>query len=558
MCSLCIPEMVAKVMVNRGIIDPDEADHFLDAKLKNLMPDPSEFIDMDSGVERITTAILENQKISVFGDYDVDGVTSTCLLVQYLRDIGIDPEYCIPNRFSDGYGLNFNIFQRAADNGANLFVVVDSGIGAINEIDFGNKLGLDTIVIDHHMPLEKLPDAVAVINPNRKDQNDLGKSRIQNMSAAGVVFMLLVALQRNLKKQGFFSLKKEPDLKNMLGIVALGTICDVMDLRGINRAFVNFAIKNQTFSAGIKALNKASGIEKISSSDDFAFSIGPAINAAGRLGDAVSAIEMMLATEQLEAERFADRLMTLNTKRKELEKHVFNEAVDFINLKKLHENKAIFVYGHGWHEGVIGIIASRLKEKFGKPAFVVSFDGNGNGKGSARSVPGLSVFETLTEARKRGIITKGGGHELAGGFSLSLSSSEMFSEFLNETVITNPRNTFDIDFVIPGAISLNKLADEISILEPFGKGAERPIFCIKRVQIDSTKQTQDGNHMMMFVSCSLGETIRCMLFNIKTKTNLVNFLKRAENTMVDLAFTIKNNKKYGASAIIEDVRYSNI
>lgn len=559
MCSLCIPEITAKIMINRGIADVNEAEHFLDAKLKNIMPPPSSLHDMDKGVTRLAEAILQNQKIFIFGDYDVDGITSTALLVHYLRKLGINPDYRIPHRIKDGYGLQSKIFEDAAKNGVNLLIVADSGTTAINEIDYGNQLGIDTIIIDHHMPSASLPNAVAVINPNRADQPHNGISRIHNMSAAGVVFMFLVALQKFLKTRSFFNRadsNNEPDLKEMLGTVALGTVCDVMEIRGINRAFVNFAIKNQKFTIGLKALAEASGIEHISSSDDFGFIIGPAINAAGRLGDTVSAIEMMLSSDKSEANRLAQTLITLNTQRKKLEKSIFDEATNIIEKYNLIENNAVFVYGRDWNKGIIGIIAGKLKDKFGKPVFVAAFDAQGIGTGSARSVPGISISEILHEAQEKKIIIKGGGHELAGGFSLNLSSVDIFVDFLNEKIKDIPQNGLNIDCIISSESDVAKLANEISILEPFGKGAENPTFGMEKMRIRSMGLTRDGNHMLICVSSLLGKIIECVLFNIRTKKHIVYSLESIGDNLIDIAFTVKYSKKFGVGIIIEDIRKS--
>lgn len=556
-----IPELTARILINRGITNVEDIESFIDTKLKDTMPDPSGLLDMDLAVKRIIRAISQNEKIFVLGDYDVDGVTSTYLLVSYLQNIGADVSYHIPDRFTDGYGVSEESINLAHSNNSKLFISVDSGVCSINEIDLANSFEMDSIIIDHHMPLpnNQLPKAVAVVNPNRSDQKEIGNhAHIRNLSAAGVVFLFLIALQRELKKSSFFDKDhREVDLKEYIGIVALGTLCDVMSVIGLNRSYVNFALKMQKFPVGLRSLMKQFNINKISSSEDFSFLLGPAINAAGRIGNARMAVEMLLSNSEEKATSYAKKLIELNTRRKDIERTILSHAMLIIEQQMLHKNSAIFVYGDAWHEGVIGIIAGKLKDKYHKPTFVVTFNSEGVGKGSARSTVDADLSKIFHEANKEGVIIRGGGHALAGGFSMSRDKIDKFYAFLNSAITNTSQKTCYIDAILPATAILKNIQADISLIEPFGKKVERPLFCMKNLRIQSYKTTADNNHMsIFFTSKDLTGNLRAMLFSIHSKNDIAQAIKDNVNELTDIAFYIKDSEKYGPGIIIEDVRRS--
>ncbi len=553
-----ISDLVARIFINRGFQDPDDISQFINAKLKNTIPDPSLLLDMDKGVERIVKAIEQKQNIMILGDYDVDGITSTYLIVKYLNLIGLTPNYYIPNRFSDGYGVSENSIERAVQNKSNLIISVDSGINSIKEVDIANELGMDFIILDHHMQLSpQLPNAAAIINPNRVDQDEIGYSHIKNLCAAGVVFMFLIALQRKLKNIGFFDNIEEPNLLNFTDIVTLGTLCDVMDLRGINRALTKYTIAKNEYSMGISSLMNAFNIEKISSPEDLSFFIGPAINAAGRIGDPHVALNLLLEESSERSQKIAEQLIELNKKRKVIEKQLLSDAMFMIDEHKLEDNRGICVFGEGWNDGVIGIIAGRLKEKFQKPIFVISISESGIGKGSARSVNGIHLGKFFEKANACGIVINGGGHALAGGFSIKREKIAAFQEFINDQIEGEFINTLDIDYSLSVMSDLDQISKEISIIEPFGKGIEKPRFCFKKIRIKHSRKTNTGSHLMFTFSGEFDKgSLRAILFNSNSKSEIVDSIIQNDGELFDIAGTINYSEQFGSSIIIDDMRLS--
>ena len=553
-----LSELNARILMNRGILSHTEIEAFLNTKLKNSMPDPLLLLDMAQAVSRIIKAIKSNEKILVFGDYDVDGVTSTFLIVKYLRLLGIEPKYQLPNRFVDGYGLSEEIVGTAITEGFELIIVVDSGVNSVNEVEEANKFGIDVVILDHHIQsVKELPKAVAVVNPNRIDQEEIGNSHIKHMCAAGVVFLFLIALQRELKNIGFFANKQEPDLHNFISIVTLGTLCDVMEIKGLNRAIVKFCLQQLSeYSPGINALIDVLKMDKIRCADDFSYFLGPVINAAGRVGDPTLALNLFLEEDESTANEIASKLVALNRKRKNIEKELLVEAILMIEKSNLHLNNGICVFGDNWHEGVIGIIAGKIKDKFQKPSFVISFDENGIGRGSARSVLGLHLGEVFEKAKEKGIIISGGGHAQAGGFAIHKNNTQAFNEFLNENININFENYLNIDYSLSAKTDLNKIYKEISLLEPFGKGIEKPIFCFKRLRIKSIKKISNNAHLMIFFSGEFDGNMRGVIFNVSSKMSLVLELGKNKDELLDVAAFIKNDDQFGSSLLIEDIKIS--
>jgi single-stranded-DNA-specific exonuclease len=557
---LGVSDLVVRILLNRGFSDHSEIETFLGSKLKNTIPDPSLLLGMDDGIERVIKAISKNERIMVFGDYDVDGITSTCLIVKYLNLLGVNSSHYIPNRFTDGYGINMRLIEAAKRDGIKLLIILDSGVNSIEEIDFANKLGIDSIVIDHHPQLSvHLPKAVAVIDPNRTDQNEIKNAHIKSLCAAGVSLLFIIALQRELKRRDFFEVHQRqiPNLLDFADIVALGTLCDVMDMVGMNRAIVKHVLEKSSYSTGISSLMQLFNIRKISTSEDLSFFIGPAINAAGRVGNPNIALKLLLEESPEISQEIALQLIEFNKIRKNFEKELLDEATVTIERMDLARHNGICVYGDGWHKGVIGIIAGKIKDKYRKPTFVISFDKNGIGYGSARSMHGMHLGEFLEKAKMNGILLEGGGHALAGGFSISKNKIQEFSEFLNEQIKFDFVDSVDIDYSISSLTDLSQIWKELRILEPFGKKMEKPIFCINGTKIQSIRKNNTVSHITLYISRGFEKgAMRAMLFNVKNKRRIVQALEENVDKLLDVSGSINYNEQFGSSFIIEDIRLS--
>ncbi|MDR3030919.1 MAG: single-stranded-DNA-specific exonuclease RecJ [Holosporales bacterium] len=553
-----IDDLVARILINRNVDTPEEVKNFLNPTLRNAIPDPSLLIDMDKGVQRVVKAINSNENIIIFGDYDADGITSSYIVIQYLRILGLQPKYYIPSRFSDGYGISSESIKLAISQNVELIIALDCGINSIEEIDEANKFGIDSVIIDHHVQLRKeVPNAAAVINPNRADQNEIEKSHIKKLCAAGVAFLFLIALQRELRNINFFPDKKEPNLRDFIDAVALGTLCDVMEIRGMNRAIIKYCLKSGRYSIGISSLMKAFNIPKINSTNDLLFFIGPAINAAGRVGDPHLALNLFLAENIDSADRIAMKLLELNEERKLMEKQLLAEVNLMINTLDLQSNNGICVFGNNWHEGILGIIAGRIKDKYKKASFVISFNKNGIGKGAARSVAGVNLANLLDIAKENNIIISGGGHALAGGFSIYKDKIDEFKTFINDNIQLTNQNIVEIDCSISAQCDINKLSETLSILEPFGKGIENPTVCIKRLKIRFIKKIGNGNHMSILFSDEFNKSnIRSVIFNTQSKKTLLDSIESNKDAILDIIGQINQNEQFGSSVIIEDIRIS--
>jgi len=556
--SIVRSNLLAKILVNRGFKEAGEVNAFTNATLRNTIPDPSLLLDMDNAVERVIMAIQNKQNIMILGDYDVDGITSTALMVKYLRLIGINPKYYIPNRFSDGYGVSQNAISKALENQSELVIAVDSGTNSIYEIEEAKQHGVEFVILDHHMQLSnKLPQATAVVNPNRHDQSEIKFSYIKHLCAAGVVFLFLIALQRKLKEIGFFTSQAIPNLLDYADIVALGTLCDVMELRGVNRAIVKYVLTNGEYSLGIRSLMLLFNLEQITSPEDLSFFIGPAINAAGRVGEPHVALNLLLEEDPVRSQKIAMCLVEFNQQRKSIESQLLADAMNKISTQNLDSTRGICVYGENWNEGVIGIVAGKLKDKFQKPTFVISFSENGIGKGSARSVNGIHLGQFLQKANIAGITSAGGGHALAGGFSIQKDKIEEFQQFIETQIEGEFINELNIDYTLTAMSDLDTIYEEISPLEPFGKGIEKPIFCFKRVKITNIRQSKSGGHLLLNFSGEFGNgNIRAILFHINSKKEFVALLEKNSDVLLDIAGTINPSLQFGSSIIIEDARVS--
>ncbi|MGL9731642.1 MAG: single-stranded-DNA-specific exonuclease RecJ [Wolbachia sp.] len=478
-----LPEILARVLVTRGV-NVESVGNFLYPLIRSLLPDPFHLLDMDKAVCRIIRAINNGENIAIFGDYDVDGATSSALINRYLRTISIRSIIYIPDRVNEGYALNADALLQLKKKGIDLCISVDCGTLSYQPIEDAKNFGLDIVVIDHHLGTEKLPSAVAVVNPNRLDES----SPYTNLAAVGVSFLLIVALNKNLREQGFFTNKKEPDLFDLLDLVALGTVCDVMQITGLNRAFVSQGLKVMSArkNVGLSVLFDALGILEKPSVSRLGFNIGPCINAGGRIGEASLGSRLLSTDNEEEAHSIALKLIDLNNARKMMENEVILEAT--AQVEKSMKSGANFIMVSGnWHQGIIGIIASRLKERFHLPAVVISFN-NGIGKASCRSIPGIDIGAAVLSAKFINLIIEGGGHSMAAGFAIKEDKINDLYDFFTERFAHFKHNkALKADGIVTAkAINLS-LWNQLRRLEPFGVGNPEPRFIIQGAKIRKPK-----------------------------------------------------------------------
>jgi len=474
-----LPEILARALVTRGV-NVESAGNFLYPLIRSLLPDPFHLLDMDKAVCRITRAINDGENIAIFGDYDVDGATSSALINRYLRAIGIRSIIYIPDRVNEGYGLNADALLQLKKKGIDLCISVDCGTLAYQPIEDAKNFSLDIIVIDHHLGTEKLPSAVAVVNPNRLDES----SPYTNLAAVGVSFLLIVALNKSLREQGFFTNRKEPDLFDLLDLVALGTVCDVMQITGLNRAFVSQGLKVMSArkNVGLRVLFDALGILEKPSVSRLGFNIGPCINAGGRIGEASLGARLLSTDNEEEAHSIALKLIDLNNARKMMENEAILEATT--QAEKSVKSGANFIMVSGnWHQGIIGIIASRLKERFHSPTIVISLN-NGIGKASCRSIPGIDIGAAVLSAKFINLIIEGGGHSMAAGFAIREDKINDLYDFFTERFAHFTHNkALKADGIVTAkAINLS-LWNQLRRLEPFGVGNPEPRFIIQGAKI---------------------------------------------------------------------------
>ena len=401
-----LPPPLIEILLKRGFAG-GEIKRFLAPQFKVDMPSPFALQDMDKAVLTLENALEAQNKIAVFGDYDVDGATSTALILLFFRKMGLqEPLFYIPNREKEGYGPNNEAFKRLYDQGARVIITVDCGTMSHDVIAYGNQIGLKTIVIDHHVAEDDLPKAAAIVNPNRLDDT----SHLGNLAAVGVTFMFLAALRKRLREKGFFENGgyQEPNLLQLCDLVALGTVCDVMPLIGLNRLFVKTGLQQMTLTqnVGIRSLIEASNAQGELTPSTLGFQLGPRINAAGRIADASLGTQLLTTAQQSEAQALANELTRINQERQYIETSLRDEALLQV---KSSDDSALFVEGINWPTGILGLIAGKIKEKYYKPTFAISFDVNGIGKGSARSVEGVDLGGLIIEAKNKGLLGAGGG-----------------------------------------------------------------------------------------------------------------------------------------------------
>ncbi len=421
-------DITTQLLLARGVQRSDLERH-RQPTLRGFLPDPSEFRDMDTAAERVAQAIISEETVTVYGDYDVDGATSAALLIRLMRMLDADAQYYIPDRLLEGYGPSGEALVKLGKSGSSLIVTVDCGAMAFDALGQARDAGIDVIVVDHHKCAAELPQAVALVNPNRLDENDLAASH-GHLAAVGVAFLLAIAIVRTLREQGYFKDRKEPDIRALLDLVALGTVADVAALHGLNRAFVAQGLKvmAKRDNIGMAALIDASRLKRAPQCSDLGFALGPRINAGGRVGESTLGVRLLTTQDPEEARAIAEQLSALNEDRRQIEAEVQAAAEEQIAAQ--HNRAVQIVSGHGWHPGVIGIVSGRIKEKTGKPALVIALDGE-TGKGSGRSVSGVDLGAAIIAAREEGLLVAGGGHAMAAGLTIETDKLEAFSEWLD-------------------------------------------------------------------------------------------------------------------------------
>ncbi len=557
---LKVPEILAKILYSRGVYSVEDAEQFLDPKLRNLLPNPFEMRDMDKASKRIADAIIKRERITVFGDYDVDGATSSALLKKFFRFFDIDINIYIPNRMAEGYGPSVEAFSSIIESGAQLIITVDCGTVSFEPIDYAQSKGIDVVVLDHHLSTEVLPNAYAIVNPNRFDDD----FHFKFFAAVGVAFMMTVAVKATLKNLGHFDQGcEEPNLLTLLDLVALGTVCDVMNLSGPNRAFVAQGLKfiNKRLNPGIASLVDISKISSSIHSHHLGYILGPRINAGGRVGLGMHGPTLLSSEIYEDAFEIATELEKLNEDRKAIEALTLESALQQIESNNLDSMPIIMVEGNNWHQGILGIIASRLKEKYSKPAFVIS-NAEGLGKGSVRSIHGIDIGSFLAKSKSEGLLVTGGGHAMAGGFLLETSKiPDFYKSACNamkgkEECYTKARE-LSIDAIIPTYAVNGALAQQILRAAPFGSGNPVPKFMLKDVFIVTIKVIAKS-HLMLIVSESsshkASHTIKCMLFK-SVGTEMEYALRKAYGQKISLLGSIQmhylDSKK--ADFVIDDI-----
>ena len=480
-----LDELLARVLAGRNV-DVDEVESYLDPTIKRLMPEPHTLTDMEIASARIADAVVRGESVAIFGDYDVDGATASALLCRYLRHCGLDPIVHIPDRIFEGYGPNIDAIRSFAERGTKLLVTVDCGVTSLEPLAEAKKLGLDTVVIDHHQADEKLPDAVAIVDPNRAD--DL--SGLGHLAAVGLVFLTLVAVTRELRWRGFWTGSRgEPDLLSLLHLVALGTVADVVPLKGLNRAFVAkglIALRRREH-LGPTALMDAARLSGPPEPWHLGFLLGPRINAGGRIGRADLGVRLLLEEDPSEAARIAAELDRLNRERQQIEQATLAQAeAEALAALGLEEKGAVVVTAsEGWHPGVVGLVAARLKERYGRPAFAIALEpgASGSGTGSGRSIAGVDIGRAVRQAVSDGLLLKGGGHAMAAGVTLKKDALSAFRAFLEDTLAAPVEAARrDSALLIDGAVSAGgfnlSLAELLSRAGPYGAGNPEPLLAL--------------------------------------------------------------------------------
>ena len=503
-----VNKLLATILANRGIVEEKQIDKFLHPKRSDFY-NPYEMPDMEIAVSRIIKAIENEEKTIIYGDYDVDGITSVTVLKSFLEERGLEVAEYIPNRLNEGYGLNNNAVEKIASQGYTLMITVDCGISAVEEVRYANELGIETIITDHHEPGNELPAALAVVDAKRKDN----KYPFRNLAGVGVVFKLSQAIGMRLDLE-------EKEYLKYLDIVCIGTISDIVPLVDENRVIVKLGLKlvEQTKNLGLKSILKSAGYSKIDSTT-ISFGVAPRINASGRMGHQEDALKLFLSKEIDEVNELTQKLNDYNRIRQETEKNIYAEVISKIEKDNLSEKNTIVVMGKNWHHGVIGIVSSKITEMYFKPSILLCEEDD-CGKGSGRSIPGFDLYEALTECKE--FIDRFGGHSMAIGINIKKENFENFKNKLEE--IATQKHIEDIVPIlkIDAQVSLDEISkdmvDSLKELEPFGEENKTPLFVFKNLKIDSIRALSEGKHLKLTLKDSKN-IVNAIGFNLGELTN---------------------------------------
>jgi single-stranded-DNA-specific exonuclease len=529
-----LPEIVARLLSARAI-EPEQADVFLNPKLARDFPDPFKLKDMGATANEVAEAIITGRKIALFADFDVDGATSTAILVRFFRHCGVELPFYIPDRMKEGYGPNINALKTLKASGAELVLMADCGTTAFDVVEQGRALGLDIIILDHHEAEERLPVANHVINPKRRDD----ESGYTMLAACGVSFMLCVAVNAKLREKGFFKDKPEAPLKSWLDLLALGTVCDMVPLTGPNRLFVKFGFEQMARmgNPGIAALCTVAGVKAAPNAYTCGFVLGPRINAGSRVHKADLGATLLSTDDAEQAKNIAWTLNDCNDLRKDMQAEMMAQALRMVEEQGLDRHPVILVGDEGWHPGLNGLVAGRLAEKYKKPAAVIAYaPGHDNaleGRGSGRSVAGINIAAAFIEARNQNLIIKGGGHAMAAGFTLLPDQIPAFRDFLIDHITQQAQGIMAVnETLVDGVLSVR--GAQISLLKmmneqvgPFGQNNAEPLFILPNIRIYSVDIVGDGHIRTLIGDADGGGRMKAMAFRAADTPMGIALLKQS-------------------------------
>ena len=545
---LGVPDIIARLLTQRGI-GPGEASGFLAPRLRDLLPDPGHLRDMGEAVARLAHAVRDGEKIVVFGDYDVDGATAAALLLRFFAAIGATAAVYVPDRLREGYGPNAPALRRLKEEGAGLVVTVDCGATAHEPLAAARDAGLDVIVVDHHVTEPLLPPALALINPNRLDET----SPHGVLAAVGVAFLLVVALNRALRDAGWYAARREPDLLQWLDLVALGTVCDVVPLKGLNRALVSQGLRvaRRAANPGLRALAAVGGVGATLDAYHLGFVLGPRVNAGGRVGASDLGARLLSTDDPILAAELAQQLDAFNRERRDIEAETVRQAIELVEGGP-QSPALVFAAAEGWHPGVIGIVAARLKERYERPACVVALS-DGVGKGSGRSVPGQALGQAVIAARQAGLLINGGGHAMAAGFTVALDQLGALRDFLAERlgdgfVSEPPVPELAIDAALSAAGAVGGLIRHVEALAPFGAANPEPRFAFAGLLVSQAEPVGTG-HMRVTLNDPLGAArLNAIAFRV-ADAPLGQFLTASRGRAIHVAGHLRRDDYRGGEAV---------
>ncbi len=535
-------DIITQLLLSRGVAQ-DDLDRNRQPSLRDFLPDPSEFRDMDRAAQRIAEAVISQENIAIYGDYDVDGATSSALLIRLLRMLDHDARHYIPDRLLEGYGPSGAALLKLGEEGSSLIVTVDCGAMAHEALGMANDAGIDVIVVDHHKCSPDLPRCYALVNPNRLDENDLAASH-GHLAAVGVAFLLAVAVVRTLRERDYFANRPEPNLMSLLDLVALGTVADVAAIRGLNRAFVAQGLKvmGKRENIGMAALIDASRLKAAPKCSDCGFALGPRINAGGRVGEATLGVRLLTTLDPDEASDIAGQLSQLNEERRAIEAAVQEEAEE--QLAAQHNRSVICVAGKGWHPGVIGIVAGRIKEKTGKPSLAIALDPqDGTGKGSGRSIAGVDLGAAIIAAREAGLLVAGGGHAMAAGLSIEGQQLDAFVDWLDERLAgpvarASAEQTMLLDLSVAAGGLTPDLVEALEGAGPYGVGWPGPRVAVGPVHV--VKADLVGtDHLRVIAAGQDGRSFKAIAFRAASTEMGQSILHGARGRRLWLAGRVK-------------------